>query len=149
MQLRVTGLLVVLAGGWGTALAAQAHADGHDACRRCGARVAASREEAARILAESPGLANRTHTSAGATPTSGPAVVILKSSPTAGPFGDLATSPIAPLGSRTDRPPRASISTRVRAVSAPDQSGGSAVRRSSSGKEAAGAGNGAASRTAP
>lgn len=46
-----------------------------------------SPSEAARILAQSPGLSNRTNVPP---PGDGPTVVVIASSPTAGPFGEFA-----------------------------------------------------------
>ena len=52
--------------------------------------------DAARILADSPGLSNRTHVE---TPADGPHFFVLQSSPTAGPYGEFQPfAPTAPLG---------------------------------------------------
>lgn len=49
-----------------------------------------SPDEAARILAQSPGVSNRTNVPP---PGDGPIVVIVNSNPTAGPFGEFAPFP--------------------------------------------------------
>ena len=55
-------------------------------------------DEAARILADSPGLSNRTHEPPAPTASDGPRIFISRSSPTAGPYGEFPPlTPTRPL----------------------------------------------------
>lgn len=155
--------LVVLAAACATPAAGQVYTNDNIDCRGCGAGVVASREEAARILAESPSLSNRTRPPGTPPHPAGPAVILLKSRPTSGPFGDLAGPAGVPQRSAPSRArpggtlrfalPAEEGSAEHHADAATTDAAGAAGRRGSprgaAGTSSAGAGSRPSGRIAP